>query len=293
MAVDLWSPDLRTETALRAAVESLRAEHGDPVQPMAMYEVAGTDPRSSLGRAVELDRFADSFDNEPELLRELYGAFEPSGQTDFLIVVDHERGRPAGAIRCVTSSADLGCPMLNDLQATGENGWGLGWDEIVRRSDFAAERPEEFIDIATLAVSREYAGSHRADGVSKALFAAVLQHAIRSDATTWVTLLDRIPYLLVQAWGMGVMREFEGVEPRPYHGAEDTTPLWCNFRPYEAQLAIDHPEQHARLMHNLELDDYFFGWADERVIDLREPLAAPEQATVDITTSEAQPATRR
>jgi hypothetical protein len=291
--LDLWSPEHRTDEALRAAVGSLREEHGEPSEPMAIYQDEGTDPRSSLGRAVELERFGDSFDNEPELLRDLYGAFEPAGQTDFLIVVDHERGRPAGAIRCVRSSAELGCPMLNDLQAEGENGWGLSWDDIVRRSDFAAERPEEFIDIATLAVSREYAGSQRADGVSKALFAAVLQHAIRSDATTWVTLLDRIPYVLVQAWGMGVMQEFDGVAPRPYHGAEDTTPLWCNFRPYEAQLAVDHPEQHARLMHNFELDDYFFGWLDEKVIDLREPAAMPEQAIVDVTTPEAQPATGR
>ena len=56
--VDLWSDEYRTDEYMRWAIESLRAEYGDPEQPMAMYQVEGTDPRSSLGRAIELERFS-------------------------------------------------------------------------------------------------------------------------------------------------------------------------------------------------------------------------------------------
>ena len=152
-AVDLWSDEYRTDEYMRWAIESLRAEYGDPEQPMAMYQVEGTDPRSSLGRAIELERFGESFDNDADLLRDLYGTFEVAGNTQILCVVDHELGRPAGVIRTVRNTERDGCRILNDLQKEGEDGWGLTWDEITARSDFAAQRPEDIIDIPTIAVA--------------------------------------------------------------------------------------------------------------------------------------------
>ena len=291
--IDLWSDDYRTEDFLRAAIEELREEHGNPDQPMGMYCLPATDPRSSLARAVELERFGASFDNDVPLMRELYGEFEEAGVTELLCVVDHVNGRPAGVIRTVRNTEELGCRILNDLQADGENGWGLTWDEILERSDFAAERPEDIIDIPTIAVATEYAGSRRADGVSKALCAAVLQHALRSDANTWVCSLDRVPYQLIQAYTADVMEEFEGVEGRPYHGAADTVPLWCNFREYEARLRRDHADLHALYCNNAGLQDYFFGWPDERVIDLRDSTLASGQTGADVQADDDQATARR
>jgi hypothetical protein len=291
--LDLWSPEYRTPEYQRWAIDSLRAEFGHPVQPMGMYQVEGTDPRSSLGRAIELERFGDSFDNDADLLRDLYGTFEEAGNTQLLCVVDHEAGRPAGVIRTVRNTARDGCRILNDLQKHGDNGWGLTWEEILERSDFEARVPEDIIDIPTIAVGKAYAGSSRADSVSKALFAAVLQHAIRSDAVTWVCSLDRIPYILVQAWGIDVMHEFDGVPGQPYYGAADTVPLWCNFRPYERNLAVIDPDRHARLMHNRGLEDYFFGWPDERVIDLRDHAPSTDHTGADVVEEESQAAAGR
>jgi hypothetical protein len=291
--VDLWADEYRSEQFLSDAIAELRSEYGDPEQPMGMYCIPGTDPRSSLGRAVELERFGESFDNDVPLMRELYGTFEDEGLTELLCVVDHERGRPAGVIRTVRNTAEHGCRILNDLQDDGENGWGLTWAEILERSDFAARRPEDIIDIPTIAVGREYSGARRADSVSKALCAAVFQHALRSDANTWVCSLDRIPYMLIQAYTANVMQEFAGVEGHAYHGAADTVPLWTNFREYEERLRRDHPDLHQLFVHNLGLEDYFFGWPDERVIDLRDSARRPGQTVADVPADQDEATARR
>lgn len=276
---DMWVAEYLTPEFLRGAIASLRHEYGDPEQRFGVYFVDGLDPRSSLGRAVELERFGESFDNDVDLMRELYGRFEQVGATELICVVDHEAEVPAGVIRTVRNTLEAGCRILNDLQHDGENGWGLSWGEIIDRSSFAAERPEEIIDIPTIAVSKAYQGARQADSVSKALMAAVFRRALGSDAHTWVCSLERVPYILIQAATENVMHEFEGVEGRPYYGAPDTVPLWANFREYEAYLRRDHPDTMAWLMgRTSHLDQYFFAFPggeptwdelDAEVIDLR------------------------
>jgi hypothetical protein len=282
--VDVWADELRTPEALAEAIASLRSEFGDPPQRFGVYFVDGLDPRSALGRAVEVERFGDSFANDVEMLRGLYGGFEQAGTTELICVVDHEEQVPCGVIRLVHNTADHGCRILNDLQADGENGWGLTWDDIVAASDFAATTPDEIIDIPTIAVAKGYQGASKIDGVSKALYSGVTQHALRSDAVTWVCSLERIPYILVQASTHDVMHEFDGVPAKPYYGAPDTVPLWANFREYEAYLRVVDPRMHAAYTRGDGLDQYFFGWHDEpqwepidlEVVDLR---------TYDLTTA--------
>jgi len=269
--VDVWDDAYRDEAFLRDAIAELRASFGDPPNRYGVYFLDGLDPRSSLGRAVEVERFGDSFGNDVELLRELYGAFEDIGATELICVVDHEEGRPAGVIRTVRNTASHGCRILNDLQATGENGWGLTWDEILAGSDFAAESPEEITDIPTVAVANGYQRGSRVAGVSMALFAGVTQQALRSDAQTWVCSLERVPYQIVQAATKGVMQEFGGVEPHSYYGAPDTVPLWGNFREWEAYLRRYHLDVHARLTEGAGLDDYFFGFAEPATWETVEP----------------------
>lgn len=282
---DMWASEYLTPEFLARSIRSLRHEFGDPAERFGVYFVDGLDPRSSLGRAVELERFGESFDNDVPLMRRLYGEFEQIGATELICVVDHEAERPAGVIRTVRNTDRAGCRILNDLQHHGENGWGLSWGEILDRSSFAAERPDEIIDIPTIAVSRAYQGARQADGVSKALMAGVLRRALMSDAHTWVCSLERIPYLLVQAATRNVMHEFVGVEGRPYYGAPDTVPLWANFREYEAYLRRDHPDTWGWLVAGVGLDQYFFGYPDgpaewdeldPEVIDLRMYDPVPE-----------------
>lgn len=282
---DPWAEEYRTEEFMAGAIAELRRAHGDPEQSMGVYFLDGRDPRSSLGRAIELERFGESFANDVPLLRELYGEFENAGVTELICVVDHERGRPAGVIRTVRNTDEHGCRILNDLQKVGPNGWGLTWDEIQSRADFLATEPLEILDIPTIAVGKDFAGSRKLDGVSKALSASVLQHALRSEAVTWVCSLDRIPYQLIQAYGGDVMEEFEGIEGQPYYGAEDTVPLWCNLIPYEERLRTTRPDLYCWLIDCQGLEDYFFAWPETlvEVIDLTDTAMAERRAAADQT----------
>jgi hypothetical protein len=277
---DPWADEFRTDDYLAETIAGLRQAHGDPEQSMGVYFLDGRDPRSSLGRAVELERFGDSFANDVPLMRELYGDFEDAGTTELICVVDHVRGRPAGVIRTVRNTAEHGCRILNDLQHDGPNGWGLTWDDVLARSAFVATGAEDIIDIPTIAVALDYAGSRKADGVSKALCAGVFQHALRSDANTWVCSLDRVPYQLIQAYTGDVMSEFDGVDGAPYYGAEDTVPLWCNFREYEQRLIAERQDLYAWLVNCEGLEDYFFAWPETlvEVIDLTDSTLAERRA---------------
>jgi hypothetical protein len=276
--LDLWSEDYRTPEYLAWAIDDLRREFGEPDQRYGVYFIHGEDPRSGLSRSVELERFGDSFNNDVPLMRRLYGQFEDVGATEIITVVDHEEHLPCGVIRTVRNTAEYGCRILNDLQKHGEDGWGLTWDEIVARSRFAATRADEITDIPTVAVAIKYQGHRKADGVSKALYAGLMQQGLRSDAKTWVCSLDRIPYILVQAAAKDIMQEFDGVPGQPYYGAPDTVPLWANIWDYEYYLRTQHPDAYAMYAHSVGLDDqYFFGFAepptwvapDPEVIDLR------------------------
>jgi hypothetical protein len=280
---DPWAPTYRQPDYLAQAIDELRAAHGDPDQSMGIYFLDGRDPRSSLGRAIELERFSDSFDNDVAMLRDLYGDFEGAGTTEMICVVDHEAGHPAGVIRLVRNTAEHGCRTLIDLQKDGPNGWGLTWDQVLAGADFLARDPLDILDIPTMAVAKDYAGSSKVDGVSKALSAGVLRYALASETVTWVTALDRIPYQLIQAYGGGVMEEFDGVGGQPYYGAEDTVPLWTNLVPYEERLRTTRPDLYAWLIDGEGLEDYFFGWPDTlvEVIDLTDSAPADRRARAE------------
>lgn len=276
-ALDVWDPKYRTPEFLADAIDSLRTEFGNPPQRFGVYIIDGLDPRSGLGRAVELERFGESFANDADLLRDLYGDFEDAGVTELICVVDHDEHLPCGVFQQMRNTTELSCRTLNDLQVDGENGWSMAWDEIVAASDFAAQRPEEIIDLATMAVAKAYHGHREVAGISKALYAAVFQHALRSDAHTWVCFIERIPYILAQEAAGNVWNEFRGVEAKAYYGAPDTVPLWSNFRHHEAYMRKYHPKAHAMFALSEGLSDrYFFGFSGpatweplgEEVIDL-------------------------
>ncbi len=273
----LWSPRARTEEYARWAIESLLDEWGNPPEPFGVYFLAGLDLRSSLGRMVELERFGDQFENDSSLLRDLYGEFETAGRTELIVVVDHRNFRPAGVIRTVRNSAEHGCRILNDLQASGENGWGLSMDEIRSRSHFAARSAEEILDVPTIAVSKHYAGGRQAGSVSQALCAGLYQRSLATDALTWVCSLDRVPYILIQEYSGNSMNEFDGVPAKSYYGSDDTVPLWCNFREYAARIERERPDIWKRFARCEGLDDYFFAFDA--------PMRALAPARVSVATS--------
>ena len=276
----LWRDEFLTESYVKSAVKSLHDEYGQPSQEFGVYFLDGSDTRSAVGRTVEIERFSTTFDNSTEFLRRLYEPLELSGNTELICVVEHASYSPAGVLRTVRHTSEGGSRTLDDLQASGVNGWGLSWTDILKRSDFAAAAPEEITDVPTIAVARAFQGADQLDGVSQALYAALMQRFLSSSANTFVCALDRIPYLLIQAASRGILNEFDDVGSISYYGSDDTTPLWANFREHEAYLRLFQEETHDRLIKLQGLSEkFFFGYPngqpvwqslDLQVVDLRE-----------------------
>lgn len=257
--MNLWAATQLDSRRTQGAVDYLHRRAGRPSQPFGVYFVDALDPASLLGRQVELERFGAEFGNGASYLESMYGRFEQAGKTELILVVDHLAKQPAGVIRTVVNSKELGSVILNDLQSAGPNGWGLSMKDILSRSNFAAASSSEILEVATIAVARAYSGSLNVEGVSKALCAAVFQRSLaRTELLTWVCSLARVPYLLIQAYTDGVMREFDGVPSRPYHGDEDTVPLWSNFREHEEYLRRKNPALWRRYACSEGLEKYFF-----------------------------------
>jgi hypothetical protein len=258
-APDLWSPEYLSREFAAESIKSLMHESGDPKEPFGVYLINGGDPRSSLGRIVELERFEKEFGNGPEFMKQLYGEFEEVDKTKFIVVVDHNKLKPAGVIRTVKNSEQYGCRILNDMQKHGDNGWGLSMSDILQRSKFAAQSPEEILDIPTIAVSEDYAGAKDLDSVSKALCAGVFQMSLNDpEVKTWVCSLARVPYILIQAYTSNCFSEFDGVPSQPYYGDTDTTPLWCNVIELADRIITEEPDIYARYHDNVGLENYFF-----------------------------------
>lgn len=255
----LWDASTWTPEFCESAVNDLMQEHQVDNEQFGVYFLDSLDARSSLGRIVEIERFDEGFGNGPDYMKELYGRYEVSGQTEIIVVIDHINKRPAGVIRTIRNDAENGCPTLNDLLSSDINGWGLTPDDLAEKSDFDAVTPDQIIDIATMAVSKDYSGSTSVDGISRALCAAVFQRSLEDpNAQTWVCALARVPYILIQAYTDNVMTEFEGVEGRPYHGDPDTIPVWSNFRRHRDYLEQHNQELFRRFALSEGLEGYFF-----------------------------------
>lgn len=254
----LWSPEYMTDEFAEASIKSLMEENNNPKQKYGVYVIDGQDPRSSLGRKVELERFTQSFGNGPDFMKSLYGGFEDADKTKLLVVVDHQNLKPAGVIRMVRNTDEFGCRILNDLVMDGEDGWNLGsLDEVEKRANFEAKTSEEILDLPTIAVSEQYGSKLTA--VSDALCAGIFQTTLKDGVTkTWVCSLARIPYMIIQDKTGDAFSEFDGVSSAPYYGDNDTTPLWCNVIKLYEHIVENDEARYKKYYEGFGLEDYYF-----------------------------------
>jgi len=289
VVLDVWDPSYLDPDFQRDAIRDLHAAEGNPEQRFGVYLLDGLDPRSGLGRAVELERFGEAFANDRDLLRDLYGAYEDVGATELCCVVDHEELRPAGVMRLIRNSVEYGSRTMDDLQADGENGWSLELDELWDRAPLAASTLDEIVDVPTLAVARDYQSGRDVAGISRAICASVFQRVLSTDVETMVCAFERIPAMLVQAFTGDFWNEFDGVPARPYYGAPDTIPMWSNPREYELRIRTTRQDLYDKfvLLEGLA-ERYHFAWPDgapqweplEAEVDLRD--RAEDEEVVDL-----------
>lgn len=279
VVANVWSPEYFEEEFLRFAILDLKREHGDPEHPFGVYILDALDPRSCLGRVVELERFGGQFGNDLAMLRDLYVDYEDCGNSELCIVVDHLELRPVGVIRLTRHTEEFGSRTIDDLLALGENGWGLSKEELWTRAPLAAKDLNGIVDVPTLAVSVGYHGNDALDSISRALSACMFKRILSCGSESMICALDRIVAALVQSITGNFLGEFEGIGPQPYYGSPGTIPMWSNPREQLLRIQTSEPELYERFVLLKGLDKYFFAWPedtatweeiDELVIDLRD-----------------------
>lgn len=258
--VDVWDEEFLNDEYVSSAIAELHRREGSPDKPFGVYFLDGLDPRSAMGRMVEIERFNDSFANDVAFLKGLYSSYEDAGVTELVCVADHVNLKPAGVMRLIRHSTRYGCRTMDDLCATGENGWGLTADQVWAAASFAATEPEDIIDIPTLAVAHGYQSGRDLDGITRAICAGVFQRALSAGVLTMVCAFERIPSILVQAFTGNYWNEFDDVPSRPYYGAADTIPMWANPRDYEYWTRTQRQDLHDVFIGCAGLEKYHFAW---------------------------------
>src|SRR5690606_40194536 len=117
------------------------------------------------------DVFLEVFGNTAELLEREYGPFERASR--FLVVLDHETLRPAGACRMIEPSP-AGNKTVEDVGRV----WGL---PLLGASAGGHPLAEDAWDVATLAVHADYRGERTDSVISAALFQGITMFMASRD----------------------------------------------------------------------------------------------------------------
>jgi len=229
-------------------LRSLTAKVSSPgaTEPFGAYLFGAGEPGADLGRHVERRVFLESFGNTVDLLQQEYGPYETSSW--FIVVVDHLRQLPAGAMRVVRPSP-AGLKSLHDLESV----WGEAAEVVMRRTGLDVDQ-DRIWDIATLAVPPEY--RHKATGglVTMGLYQTLSLAALLSGTQLFVAILD-MPVFRILRWKLHmIFAGYQGLGPKPYLGSPASIPAWCDVVESERRLATVDPDLHAILCKGIGLE---------------------------------------
>jgi hypothetical protein len=234
----------RTDADIRAL--AARVVGDAPETPFGVYLFAADEHASALGRYVEEQVFAEAFGNSAELLEREYGAYEAA--TAFLVVIDHRRLLPAGAMRLITPSA-AGFKTLDEIGAV----WQQPLDEVLLHTALTLP-PDRVWDVATLAVAPDYRGKATAGLVSMALYRGLCRGADVCGVDWWVTILDSVVLRMLQWQLHKPFTTFQRVAPMPYLGSGASVPVWSNINAWRQRLADEDGPTYELLFADSELD---------------------------------------
>ena len=236
--------DLDLDLVELAAATIAAGGRGDT--PFGLYVIPSADPAAELARAVERDVFFEYFGNTREMLAAEYDPYEAASV--YLCVIDHLRGRAAGAMRLILPSP-AGLKTTVDL----EQAWSQPVDEVLRRTGL--ELPARQVwDIATIAVTPDYRGASTNGLISLAMYQGVIQLARHRDVRWVLAILDLIVLELIQEGTGRPFSTFDGIEPRSYLDSPSSLPVWCDLSDYDQRLAITDPGMHEILFQSRGLE---------------------------------------
>ncbi|MGZ4784707.1 MAG: GNAT family N-acyltransferase [Acidimicrobiales bacterium] len=228
--------DLDQAVDLDALAAAAIAEGGRGDTPFGLYVIPSAAPAAELARAVERDVFFEYFGNTAEMLAAEYDPYEAASV--YLCVIDHLRGRAAGAMRLILPSP-AGLKTTVDL----EHAWAQPVGDVLERTGL--ELPASRVwDIATIAVTPEYRGASTNGLISLAMYQGVIQLARHRDVRWVLAILDLVVLDLIQQGTGRPFSTFDGVEPMSYLDSPSRLPVWCDLQDYDERLAITDPGMH-------------------------------------------------
>ena len=205
-------------------------------EPFGTYFFAGDHPGAEIARQLERDVFLDAFGNTPAMLHEEYHRYEPTSM--FLCVIDHRRRVCAGMMRVILPlEGGPGLKSLNDV----EPGWGESAASLLARSEFHLD-PAVTLDIATLAVDRDYRTGVALGMMHIGLYQALARLAKNFGIQWFVAILDYAVYRLIR---LQLRRAFIAFgEERPYLGSARSVPACCPVEAAEQEVRDADPILH-------------------------------------------------
>lgn len=206
-----------------------------PATPFGLHIVGAGHPAAELGRHLEREVFQEAFGNSPEMLAAEYDRYDAASA--FLLVVDHRRKRPAGALRLIVPSP-AGLKSLEDVRQE----WGADPELLTREATGKGLASTKAFDIATLAVGREYRRAASRGLVSMAMWQAVGVLSFRCHVDLLVAIIDVRVLRLLLSKLTGVLEPFPGLEPQRYLDSAASVPVWSAPELWRARTAELDPE---------------------------------------------------
>lgn len=194
------------------------------------------DAAAEQARDVEREVFLDAFGNTPELLHKEYDPYEPLSV--FITVFDMEASpiKVAGMVRVLVGSPQE-LKSVKDL----ESGWQVDFREVFAKTSDILNRPV-MVDVATLAVSKEYRARATSSTVSMALYHSISRLTRELGLQTLVTVYDLKVFRLLNRLFLDTWFTFEGIAPQEYLGSPASVPSWCDNDELERRLLQSRPQ---------------------------------------------------
>lgn len=190
---------------------------------LAAFSVPGTSIYSGIGRRLETAVFGEFFGDTPELLTREYGPYDAS--STFLLVIDTERERAAGAIRVIEPSpkslktlVDMGMMGL----PVGSRLWRNGIADLSRVAD-----------IGSLAVRKSYrSGTHE---VSSMLYGMLYRYLVERYTHFVATLAPHAHQQLAELLGVPLVALSERFT---YLGVANSIAVSCELADVEKAVRV-------------------------------------------------------
>jgi hypothetical protein len=206
------------------------------IEPLGVYLFDAGERGALLARRLEFDVFNEAFGDPPEMVEAELGVYEDSSL--FILVMDHQRGVPAGVMRLIVPSP-IGLKSLNDLVKV----WGVPADDLIERTGIALD-PLSTWDVSGMAIAPEYRGRAMQGLVGMGLYQTLARAALWCGIRWFVAVFD-LPVFRLVRWKLGlIFAGFKGLTARPYMGSVASIPAWCDVLDAERRLAAADPHMH-------------------------------------------------